>query len=137
MGKVALIARIILGLIFFIFGVNGFLQFIPMPEMPGEAGAFMGALAATGYFFPVLKIFEIASGLMLLSGRFVPLALIFLAPISLQIFLFHAALAPGGLGLPIVILILNWYLGLFVYRSSYSGLLQATPDDDGGDGSEA
>ena len=136
MGKVALIARIILGLIFFIFGLNGFLQFIPIPEMPGEAGAFLGALAATGYFFPVLKIFEIASGLMLLSGRFVPLALIFLAPITLQIFLFHAALAPGGLGMAILILILEWYLGLFVYRSSYSGLLQATPDDDGGDGSE-
>ena len=134
MGKVALIARIILGLIFFIFGLNGFLQFIPVPEMPGEAGAFMGALFATGYFFPVLKIFEIASGLMLLSGRFVPLALIFLAPITLQIFLFHAALAPGGLRMAIPILILEWYLGLFVYRSSYSGLLQATPDDDGSEG---
>lgn len=134
MGKVALVTRIFLGLIFFVFGLNGFLQFLPMPEMPGEAGAFMGALAATGYFFPVLKIFEVASGIMLLSGRFVPLALIFLAPITLQIFVFHAALAPGGLPMAIVILALTWYQGLFVYRSSYSGLLQAKPDDDGGEG---
>ena len=77
-----------------------------MPSSSAESLsiAALGRSRATGYFFPVLKIFEISSGLMLLSGRFVPLALIFLAPISLQIFLFHAALAPGGLGLPILIL---------------------------------
>ena len=131
MGKVALVARILLGLVFFVFGLNGFLQFMPMPELPPAAGELMGALGASGYFFPVLKIFETASGLMLLSGRFVPLALIFLAPVTLQIFLFNAVLAPGGIALAIVLLALNWYLGLGPYRSSFSGLLRAKPDDDG------
>ncbi len=125
MGKVALIARIILGLIFLVFGLNGFFHFMEMPPMPEEAGAYLGALAATGYFFPVLKIFEILSGALLLTDRCVPLALLFLAPIVLQIFLFHAFLDPSGLALPIVIVILELYLGLVVYRSSYSGVLCA------------
>jgi len=93
--------------------------------MSDEANAFMGALAATGYFFPVLKIFEILSGAMLLSGRFVPLALVFLAPIILQIFLFHAFLDTAGLALPILIVILELYLGLVAYRSSFCKLLSA------------
>ena len=125
MGKVPLIARIILGLIFFVFGLNGFFNFITPPPMSEEAGAFLGALAATGYFFPVLKIFEILSGAMLLSGRFVPLALLFLAPIVLQIVLFHAFLDPGGLALPILIVILELYLGLVAYRSSFCKVLSA------------
>ena len=103
MGKVALIARIILGLIFFVFGLNGFFNFIQPPPMGEEAMAYMGALFATGYFFPVLKIFEIVSGALLLSGRLVPLALLFLAPIVLQIFLFHAFLSPDA-GFPLAIL---------------------------------
>jgi hypothetical protein len=106
-------------------GLNGFLQFIEHPPMSDEANAFMGALAATGYFFPVLKIFEILSGAMLLSGRFVPLALVFLAPIILQIFLFHAFLDTAGLALPILIVILELYLGLVAYRSSFCKLLSA------------
>lgn len=134
MGKVALIARIILGLIFFVFGLNGFFHFIQPPPMGEEAMAFMGALFATGYFFPVLKIFEIVSGALLLSGRFVPLALLFLAPIVLQIFLFHVFLSPdAGFPLAILVLILELYLGLVVYRSSYSEVLSAGCCSDGED----
>lgn len=94
-GKGYLIARIILGLIFFVLGLNKFLQFMPQPPMPGEAGAFMGALAQTGYFFPVLAASETISGALLLMGVYVPLALLILAPIVLQILLFHTFLAPG------------------------------------------
>ena len=82
-------ARILLGLVFTVFGLNGFLHFLPTPPMSGPSGDFAMALGATGYIFPVLKAFEVASGLMLLSGRLVPLALTLLAPIIVNIALFH------------------------------------------------
>ena len=96
----------------------------------------MGALGATGYFFPVLKIVETVSGALLLSGMFVPLALILLAPIIVQIFLFHSVLAPGGIGLPIVIVILEAYLGFVAYRGSFEGVLSAKPAEAATDTSE-
>ncbi len=136
MSKAPLVARILLGLVFFVFGLNGFLHFLTMPPMPEEAGALMGALGATGYFFPVLKIVETVSGALLLSGMFVPLALILLAPVIVQIFLFHAVLAPGGIGLPIVLVILEAYLGFVAYRSSFVGVLSAKPAESVEDTSE-
>ncbi|HUP56730.1 MAG TPA: acyltransferase [Bdellovibrionota bacterium] len=97
--------RWLLGTIFFVFGLNGFLQFLPAPPLPESAGAFLGALAGSGYFFPVLKGTEVLAGLALLSGIGAPVALVVLAPISIQIFLFHFFFTPG-LGnqvLPLVI----------------------------------
>lgn len=107
--KLKLGTRILLGLIFFIFGLNGFLQFLPMPALPEAAGKFMGALFETHYFFPVLKATEVVCGALLLSGVAVPLALVILAPISIQIFLFHSILTPGvqNVVLPLVILALH------------------------------
>ncbi len=102
-------ARLVLGLIFFVFGLNGFLQFMPMPPMPDAAGAFVGALAATGYLFPVLKAVEVVAGLLLLAGRAVPLALVILAPIIVNIALFHWLLAPS-LGMVAVLVALETYL---------------------------
>lgn len=94
--KIALASRYLLGLIYFVFGLNGFLNFIPAPtEMPAAAMAFAGALGATGYFFPFLKGTEVLMGLLLLAGFAVPLALVVLAPITLNIFLFHFILTPG------------------------------------------
>src|SRR5258706_814056 len=98
--------RILLGLVFFVFGLNAFLGFIPQPPMPDKAGAFMGALAATGYMFPLIKGVEVIGGAMLLSNRFVPLALVLLAPNVVNIVLFHAVLAPGGLGIALLVLAL-------------------------------
>lgn len=119
------IARILLGLIFFVFGLNGFLNFMPMPAMPEAAGSFMGALGATGYFFPFLKVVEILCGLLLLIGRFVPLALTALAPIVLNIVFFHVFLAPGmGMVPGVLALILGCYLA-YAYRDSFSGVLNA------------
>ena len=102
--KIDLIARWLLGLIFIVFGLNGFLHFIPMPEPTPESGAFFYALLKTGYFLPVLKLTEIISGVLLVLGRFVPLALTLLAPVIVQIFLFHILLIP----------ILNFLLSFFV-----------------------
>lgn len=116
--------RIILGLIYFIFGLNGFLQFLPQPPMPEAAGAFAGAMFATGYFFPVLKAIEVLGGLTLLSGFFAPLSLVILAPITLQIFLFHAFLAPQGMFIQVLMLGIHLALGWF-YRSSYTELLKS------------
>lgn len=122
MKKVTLGARLIMGLIFVVFGLNGFFHFIPMPPMPEAAGKFMGALGATGYFFPFLKVCEIVAGLFLVIGAFVPLALIILAPIIINIVLFHAFLAPGGMLLPIVLVILEAYLAFF--SDPYSGIVK-------------
>lgn len=129
--KAPVVARILLGLPLVVFGLNGFLQFLPSPALEGDAATFMGGLAAAGYFFPLLKTTEIVAGLALLSGRFVPLALTVLAPVILHIFAFHALLA-GGVGLPLVMLALGLYLA-WAYRGSFAGVLEAkaTPSDVG------
>lgn len=107
--KAQTIARYVLGLIFLIFGLNGFLNFLPQPPLPESALGFLGGLASAGYFFPVLKGTEVISGILLLTGIAAPLALVILAPISIQIFLFHAFLTPGlsNLALPLVIVALH------------------------------
>jgi uncharacterized membrane protein YphA (DoxX/SURF4 family) len=113
MKKAPLIARILLGLMFFVFGLNGFLNFIPAPPVPENIQPFMNGLLSTHYFFPVLKGTETLCGAFLLSGAFVPLALIVLAPIIIQITLFHAFMEPSGLPLVGVIILLEVYLAFF------------------------
>jgi hypothetical protein len=103
-------ARLALGATFAVFGLNGFLQFIPQPPPSGLAAVFLGGLAASGYMFPLLKATEVIVGLLLLSNRFVPLALTILAPIVVNIVAFHLFLAPAGLALPIVVAALGIYL---------------------------
>lgn len=122
--KLPLVTRTLLGLVFFVFGLNGFLQFIPQPPLPAAAGTFMGALAATGYMFPLIKGTEIVAGLLLLGGRFVPLALVLLAPVIVNIALFHVVLAPANMGLVVVLLVLEVYLA-WTYRNAFAGVLQA------------
>lgn len=106
MKKVALIARLLLGVIFFVFGLNGFLNFLPAQPMPEPAMNFVMGLVGTGYMMPLIKGFEVLAGALLLSGFFVPLALLFLAPIVVNILLFHTILSPG-LAVPLVILVLG------------------------------
>jgi uncharacterized membrane protein YphA (DoxX/SURF4 family) len=116
--------RIFLGLVFTVFGLNFFLHFVPMPPPPPVAGAFMGALLASGYLFPLLKATEIVAGLLLLRGRFVPLALTLLAPIIVNIVGFHLFLAPAGLPLAVVVLAAELYLARS-YRAAFGSMLQA------------
>jgi uncharacterized membrane protein YphA (DoxX/SURF4 family) len=117
-------ARLLLGLVLFVFGLNGFLQFFPTPPAPERAMAFMGALAATGYMFPLVKGVEVIGGALLLSNRFVPLALAIVAPNVVNIVLFHAVLAPAGL--PIALLLLGLELfSAWSYRSAYASMLRA------------
>lgn len=103
--KIVLGMRIVLGLIFTVFGLNGFLNFIAMPPMPESALAFLGGLGAAPYFFPLLKVTEIACGVALLLNRYVSLSLVILAPIVINIVLFHAVLAPEGMLIPVVVLV--------------------------------
>lgn len=125
MSKVVLGARLILGTLFFVFGLNGFFNFIAAPEMTAEGGAFIGALAATGYMFPLIKVTEITAGLTLLTGRFVPFGLTILAPITINILAFHIFLEPAsGLPMAIVIVLLQVFLA-YAYRDSFAGVLSS------------
>ena len=125
-------ARVLLGLIFVVFGLHGFFQFsfIPAPEMNEAAGSFMGVLVGTGYFMIVVKLVELVSGLMILTGRFLPLGLILLAPVSVSILLFHTFLDQAGLGMAIFIVAMQLFLA-WSYRDSFSGVLQANPKPTG------
>jgi putative oxidoreductase len=114
MKKLPLIARILLGLIFFVFGIAGLFNLLPPPkDLPENMTTFMNGMMATGYFFPLLKGTEIICGAMLLIGAFVPLALIVLAPIVLNIILVHSFMAPEGLPMAILIGALEVYLAFF------------------------
>ena len=118
----ALIARYLLGFIFLVFGLNGFLHFIPMPAPTGLAGQFMGAIFASN-FFVVLFLFQVIPGILLLINRYVPLALSMLAPVILNIVCFHLLMAPAGLPIAIVVSVL-WLLVFARVRSAFAGLFQ-------------
>lgn len=118
------VLRILLGLIFFVFGLNGFLQFLPMPPLSGPPADFMGALVASGYMFPMIKGVEVVAGALLLGGRFVPLALVLLAPIVVNIAAYHVFLAPESMGMVVFLLFAEAYLA-WAYRDSFRGVLAA------------
>lgn len=119
-------ARIVLGLLFFVFGLNGFLQFLPMPPLAERPGAFMGALAATGYMFPLIKSIEVAAGAALLAKRFVPLALLALAPIVVNIAAFHLFLSFDGYPMVALMIGLGGFLA-WQHRASFRPLFATAP----------
>lgn len=120
--------RVVMGLIFFVFGLNGFLNFIPPPSgpMPEGAMAFGLALMKTGYLFQLLKGTEVLVGALLLANRFVPLALALIAPVVVNIFAFHAFLEPSGLVLAAIIVVAEVYLA-WTYRAAFRPMLRARP----------
>lgn len=113
-------ARILMGLIFLASGIAFF--FTTPPPMEGAPGDFFKGMAATGYFFYLLKGTEIACGALLLSGRFVPLALVVLAPVVLNIVMVHLFLMPQGLVLALALVAFEIYLAFF---SEYSPKIKA------------
>ncbi len=118
-----IIARTLLGLIFVVFGLNAFFNFIPLPPPKGElAGEFMKALFVSHYLYAV-KCFEIFGGLLLLSGRFTALGLTLVGPILVNILFYDIFLDPAGLPLGIVLAVLALFL-LGRYRQSFAGLLR-------------
>ena len=116
-------ARIFLGLVFTVFGLNFFLHLIPQPPAPPQADAFVGALAAAGYLMPLLATTEVLAGLLLLRNRFVPLALALLAPIVVNIVGFHLALAPADLPVALAVLAAQLYLA-WAHRGAFAPMLR-------------
>lgn len=118
------IARILLGLMFVIFGSNFFLNFIPMPPPPpGLAGDYFKVFAASGYMY-VVGAMQLLSGLLLLIGRFVPLALTILAAMIFNIWTFHILMDPQGLfPMAIVVMALELFL-VSSYRDRFAGILR-------------
>ena len=121
--KVAsLIARLLLGVMFLIFGINGFLNFIPQPQYPPMAMQFFGTLFMSHYAVVIFGLQAIL-GAMLLADFYTPLSLILLAPIIVNIVCFHALMAPSGLPIALLVVIV-WFIVALYHRRAYSGLLQ-------------
>jgi uncharacterized membrane protein YphA (DoxX/SURF4 family) len=121
---VVLFSRLLLGAVFFAHGLNIFLHFVTIPAPVGTAAVLAGGLAASGYFFPFLGMMEILCGGLLLLGRFVPLALVMLAPLVLHILAFHSFVAPSGLLVAIVLVSLTVLLAI-AYRDSFREVLRS------------
>ncbi len=112
--KLPLIARLLLGFVFFAAGLAGLLNLAPPPpNLPEKLQTFNAGLMASGYFMTLLKVTEVSCGLLLLSGFFVPLALVILAPVVINIVMVHLFLEPSGLPLAIVLGALLTYLAFF------------------------
>lgn len=108
--KVTSIARYLLGIALLVFGANKFFNFMPNPELPEAAGAFMGALASSGYIFPILGIVYLLAGLCLIVNKAVPFSLVMIVPVSINIVAFHLAFAPEGILFAAIIAALNLLL---------------------------
>jgi hypothetical protein len=117
-------ARILMGLLFLVTGLNGFLDFLPRPTapMPEGAAAFAGAMARTGYLFPLVMGTQALVGALLLLNRWVPLALALIAPVVVNIAAFHVFLAPSGMGPGAFVLVLEVYLA-WAYRGAFAPML--------------
>ena len=126
MKYVDIVAHILLGLVFAVFGLGGLLNLFPQPELDQTAAMYMSGLVSTGYFMTILKLVEAVGGILLLTRRWVPLALVLLAPVVVHIFLFHAFLAPEGMPMAVALVVLEAYLGFVVYRKSFKTVLQPT-----------
>jgi putative oxidoreductase len=129
MQKVSVVARYLLGIIFLIFGANGFLHFIPMPPPTGAAAQFFGALFASGYLVVIFGL-QLVGAILLLSNRFVPLALTLLGPVIVNIFFVHLLMAPEGLVLALTVTIL-WFLSFWGVRSHFAGLFASRAEQQG------
>jgi len=117
------IVRVLLGLMFVVFGSNIFLHFIPMPpQKPSLATDFSRALMESNYMY-VVGALQVAGGLLLLIGRYVPLGLTLLGPVIVNILLFHIFLEPTGLPMAIVVSALALFL-LWRYRTNFAGLVR-------------
>src|SRR5437870_8213756 len=119
----AIIARVLLGLMFVVFGSNIFLHFVPMPPLPATlAGDFSKALIQSHYIY-VVGLLQVIGGLLLLIGRYVPLGLALLGSVIVNILLFHIFLDRSGLPLAIIVAVLVLFL-LWRYRTNFAGLLK-------------
>jgi putative oxidoreductase len=123
MRTVSVVARYLAGVIFLVMGLNGFLNFIPLPPPGGIAGQFMGALYVSHYLW-VIFAFQVIAGVLLLVNRYVALAAAVLAPVIVNILVFHALMAPSGL--PMALFVAALWAAIFIdVRPAFSGLFQS------------
>jgi uncharacterized membrane protein YphA (DoxX/SURF4 family) len=120
----AMVVRYLLGLLFFVFGLNGLLHFMPNPPPTPAAAQFFGALAGTHYMFALIFGTQIIGGALLLLGVAVPFALVILAPVIVNIFAFHLFLSPDLLALAIVVAAFEAFLAWY-YRAAFAPLFGA------------
>jgi putative oxidoreductase len=118
-----IIVRVLLGLVFVVFGSNAFLHFLPMPPMTGHPGEFIGSMHATGYLTAIATL-QVIGGALLLVGRYVPLGLTLLGPIIFNIDLFHIFMDRSGL-LMAALVSAMWLFLFWRYRDAFAGLLRA------------
>ena len=123
MRTVSTMAQYLAGVIFLVFGLNGFLHFIPFPPPSGVAGQFMGALFVSHYLTVIFAV-QVISAVLLLVNRYVPLALAALAPVIVNILCFHALMAPSGLPLALFVAVL-WVLAFVDVKPAFAELFQA------------
>lgn len=125
---IEIVIRSLFGLALAIFGLNSFLNFIPPPPtaLPEKAMAFAGALAASGYMLQLIGATMLVSGLLLLVNRFVPLALLLLAPFLVNSLAFHLFLEHSGLPMSAVFCAIELYLA-WMHRAAYRPLFVARP----------
>jgi hypothetical protein len=118
-----IIARVLMGLIFVFFGLNGFFQFIKAPMPTGLAGQLLMALFQSHYVLFICVV-QIVGGLLLLMNRYVPLALTLLGPVIVNIILYHLLLNPTAAQLAVVVTIC-WFFLFYRYRANFAGLFVA------------
>jgi putative oxidoreductase len=118
------VARILLGLLFLVFGLNGFLLFLPQPPLPpGDMLTFVTVMGKSHYMIPVFVV-QVIGGLLLLIGRFVPLALTLLGPVIVNILITHIVFQPAGLP-PGALAAILWFILFFAYRQYFAGIFAA------------
>ncbi len=122
-----LIVRLLLGLLFLVFGLNGFLHFIPQPPMPASDAATMATLLAHSGWMSFVSVLEVVAALLLLAGRYVPLGLVLLGPILVNILVFHITLSGGHDMAPGLVCTLMELFLLYAYRQAFRGLFDAKP----------
>ncbi|MDI1240962.1 MAG: DoxX family membrane protein [bacterium] len=121
--KIAMvIVRTLVGLLFIFSSATFLLGLIEPPPLEGAMKTFSEGLAASGYFFTLLKVTELVCGILLVSGRFVPLALVMLSPIVINIFMVHLLLAPEGIAIGIFLVAAFIFLA-YCYRKAFAPLL--------------
>ena len=118
-----LIVRTLMGLLFIFSSATYLTGLIPPPPMEGAIKEFNEGLAASGYFVPLLKVTELLCGILLISGRFVPLALVILAPIVVNIFFVHLFIAREGLPIAVIVVAMELFLGYY-YRDAFAPLFK-------------
>jgi uncharacterized membrane protein YphA (DoxX/SURF4 family) len=128
MKKATLIFRILLGLIYLVFGLDYFLHFIPyQPMHTGAAADLKAGLMGTGYIYPMMKTIQILGGISLIIDRYAPFSAVVLFPISLNVLLFHTILVPSGWLMGVFLMGPNLFLG-YAYRKYYAGMFIRKPD---------